>query len=91
MDACTQHVSYQLPNELTRVRYLLDVIENDDAGLQATMAGVEQDTGPGGMRSDFEKAAAHLLPKDLVIKRRLTIKRYGAEIASTEVCDKITK
>ena len=93
MQACTQHVPYQLPNELTRVRYLLDAIENDDAGLQAAMAGVEQDTGAGGMRSDFEKAAAHLLPKDPVVKKRLaSSKRAAAEIsAATAVVNPKTK
>ena len=88
MQACTQHVPYQLPNGLTRVRFLLDAIENDDAGLQAAIAGVEQDTGVGGMRSDFEKAAAHLLPKDPVVKKRLSAnKRSAAEISSTNVVD----
>ena len=82
MQACTEHVSYQLPNELTRVRYLINAIENDDAGLQAAMAGVEQDTGIGGMRSDFEKAAAHLLPKDPVVKKRIQAKRSAAEISA---------
>ena len=88
MTACTQHVQYQLPNELTRVRYLLDALENDDAGLQAAMAGVEADNGPGGMRSDFEKAAAHLIPKCPVVKKRLTAtKRTVAEISATSVVD----
>ena len=84
MQACSQHVDYQLPNELTRVRYLLDALENDDAGLQAAMASVEQDSSVGGMRSDFELAAAHLLPKDPVVKKRLQAgKRSAADIAST--------
>ena len=30
MQACTQHVLYQLLNGLTRVQFLLDVIKNDD-------------------------------------------------------------
>ena len=84
MQACSQHVQFQLPNELTRVRNLLDAIENDDAGLQAAMASIEQDAGPGGMRGNFELAAAHLLPKDPVTKKRLQAgKRSAAEIAST--------
>ena len=29
MHACCQHVAFQLPNELTRVRFLLDAIEGE--------------------------------------------------------------
>ena len=44
------------------------------------MAAVEQDDGPGGKHSDFEKAAARILAKDLVVKKRLSQnKRPAAE------------
>ena len=38
MNQCTEHVYYQLPNEPTRVTYLLDKIENNDPALQALIA-----------------------------------------------------
>ena len=38
MNQCAEHVDYQLPNELTRVIYLLDAIENNDSPLKAAMA-----------------------------------------------------
>jgi hypothetical protein len=82
MQACAQHVQYQLPNEHTRVGYLLDAIENDDAGLQAAMAAINEDMAAGGKRNDFERAAAYLLPKDPVVKKRmLATKRANAQIS----------
>ena len=36
--SCSQHVSYQLPNEHTRARYLLDAIECNDPPLLAAIA-----------------------------------------------------
>ena len=40
MQACTEHVEYQLPNEHSRVGFLLEAIKNSDPGLQAAMASV---------------------------------------------------
>ena len=63
MQACAEHVSFQLPNEYSRVGYLLDAIENNDPPLQATLANVEEDVGNGtaenqGKRNNFELAVA---------------------------------
>lgn len=85
MEACAQHVKYQLPNEHSRVGFLLDGIECSDAGLQAAMASVRTDDGPNGKRNNFEMAATHLLPYDPVMKRR-SEKRRHANISST-ICD----
>ena len=82
MKAASQHVDYQLPNEHTRVTYLLDAIECSDAKLQAAMASVEEDDI--GKRIDFEKAATALLPKDPVAKKRQSAKRPSAEISNIE-------
>jgi hypothetical protein len=46
MQECAQHVQYQLPNEHSRVGFLLDAIQCSDAGLQAAMASVRTDNGP---------------------------------------------
>ena len=62
MQQCAEHITYQLPNELTRVGYLLEGIQCSDPGLQAAMLSMWTDDGVNGMRSDFEKAVAHLLP-----------------------------
>ena len=66
MQQCPEHIAYQLPNELTRVGYLLEGIQCSDPGLQAAMASMRTDDGANGMRSDFERAVAHLLPYDPV-------------------------
>ena len=70
MEACAEHVEYQLPNEHSRVGYLLDGIQCSDAGLQAAMASVKTDNGPNGKRNNFEKTAAHIIPYDPVAKKR---------------------
>ena len=69
MSACAEHVQYQLPNEHSRVGFLIDAIQSTDAGLQAAMASVNTDNGPNGLRSNFERAVSHLLPYDPVAKK----------------------
>ena len=71
MQQCAEHIAYQLPNELTRVGYLLEGIQFSDPGLQAAMASMRTDDGANRMRSDFERAAAHLLPYDPVAWKQL--------------------
>lgn len=84
MEACAQHIDYQLPNQHTRVGYLLEAIQCDDAGLQAAMASVRVDKEENGKRSNFEATASHLLPYDPVAKRRSTgTKRGAANISDT--------
>jgi hypothetical protein len=78
MQSCAQYVEYQLPTEHTRVGYLLEGIHSSDAGLQAAMASVRLDNVPGGKRSDFEAAAAHLLPYDPVQNKRNSASKRGA-------------
>jgi len=86
MEACAEHVAYQLPNETTRVTYLLDAIQCNDASLQAAMASVKQDQGPNGRMNNFELAVALLLPNCPVAKKRSTMaKRGGGEISEVEV------
>ena len=85
MSACAEHVQYQLPNEHSHVGFLLDAIQCADAGLQAAMASIKTDNGPNGMQSNFEQAAAHLLPYDPVAKKQATgIKCGSALISLTE-------
>jgi hypothetical protein len=70
MQAAAEHITYQLPNEHSRVGYLLEAIQCSDAGLQAAMASIKTDQDPDGLRNNFEAAATHLLPYDPVQKKR---------------------
>jgi hypothetical protein len=61
MQQCADHVVFQLPNEHTRVTYLLDDIQcNDAAPLQAAMALVRNDTEEGEKMNDFEVTGRRL-------------------------------
>ncbi len=78
MRQCVEHVTFQLPNERTRVTYLLDAIQNSDPGLQAAMAQVRTDTDPNtGRMNDFEATASYLLPYDPVSKKRAAGEKRG--------------
>jgi hypothetical protein len=59
-----------LPNEITRLKYLLEGIDNVDPTLQATLALVRADDSPDGKMHDFESATAFLLPSDPVSMKR---------------------
>ena len=88
MQQCADHVAFQLPNEHTRVTYLLDAIQCNDAPLQAVMALVRNDTAPGGKMNDFEATASYLLPHDPVSKKRTSATKRGvAEISDTTAGD----
>ena len=82
MQACAEHIQYQLPNGHSRVGFSLDAIQTNDAGLQAAMASIRTDDGPDGMCNDFEQSAAHLLPHDPVAKKHAagSSKRGSAEV-----------
>ena len=43
MDQCSQKITVQLPNEFSRVGYLINAIECADPQLQATLSQVRQD------------------------------------------------
>jgi len=83
MRQSAEHVTFQLPNERTRVTYLLDAIQNADPGLQAAMAQVRTDTDPAtGRMNDFEATASYLLPYDPVSKKRAAgVKRGMSNIS----------
>jgi hypothetical protein len=81
MEACAEHVQYQFPCQHSRVGFLLDAIQSNDAGLQ--VASVRTDDGPSGKRNDFEHAATNLLPYDRVAKKRLRETKQGAGMISS--------
>jgi hypothetical protein len=82
MRQCAEHVTFQLPNERTRVSYLLDAVQCNDPGLQAAMAQVRTDSGPVGKMNDFEATASYLLQYDPVSKKRAAGSKRGMESIS---------
>ena len=93
MQACMEHVNYQLPNEHTRVGYFLDALESQHPPLLAAMANIEEDNGPNGKRNNFENAVAYILPKDPVLQRKSneSNKRTQAQISDTNATSFGTK
>ena len=89
MQAYTHHVSYQLPNEHTRLGYILDARESTSPPLITAMANIEEDTASTGKRNNFETDIVYLLPKDPVVKRRPEsgTKRTQLQISDTTVAD----
>ena len=75
MEDASAHVAFQLPNDRTRVRDMLNNIENGDPELQAAMAGVRHDDA---LMEDFEAAVARILPSDPVAKKRRGEKKRGS-------------
>lgn len=82
MQACAVYVQYQLPNEHSRVGFLLDAMQCSDAGLHAAMASIRTDDGPTGKRNNFEDAASYLLPYDPVANKRAATNKRGAAYIS---------
>ena len=65
LQRCADHIALEVPNEHTRVRYLLDNLkECPDKDVTAAIAAIRLDNNAGGMRNDFERAVAFLLPTD---------------------------
>lgn len=60
LEEAVQHVEFQLPTQFTRVQYLLENIKSTDPYLAAAMGAIR--LNQNGMRNDFEKAVAHMLP-----------------------------
>ena len=89
MQQCADHVEYQLLNKHTQVGYLLEGIVCPDASLQAAMTSIWTDDGVDGMHNYFEAATAHILPYDLVAKKRAAAgsKCMAAHISLAEVGD----
>ena len=81
MICCAQNIQLQTMTERERVGHLLDGIHTSDQGLQAAMAQVKADDV--GKRSNFEEAAAYLIPFDPT-KRSGGTKRDYAQISAVK-------
>lgn len=80
------HVEFQVPNEHTRVTYLIDSITNSDAALQAAIANIRQNANES--RDDFEKASAILLPVDPYSRNAANKKTISFQISALGAADK---
>ena len=58
LERCAENIDIEIPNEHTRVGYLIDNIEVADADVKAAIASIKLDDGPGGLRTNFERAVA---------------------------------
>ena len=82
MQVCGLYVEYQIPNEYTRVGYLLDGIEYNGTPLQVAISVMEEDDEPCGKCNDFELIASHIILKNPVVKKWLiAAKRSSAQIS----------
>jgi hypothetical protein len=81
LSQCASHVNYQLPNEISRVTYLLNGLECMHPPLQASMALVRNDQAVCGKMNDFESTASFLLPHDPVANRRTNNQKRNANIS----------
>mgnify|MGYP001106517421 CR=1 FL=1 len=81
MKQSAEYTQFQLPEEYTRVTYLLDNIECQDPELQAAMANCREDTRPTvGKMNNFEETASYLAPRCPVARNRIA-KRNATEIS----------
>ena len=66
LQRCSENVQHQLPNTRQRVKYIFDIIDCEDSGVQAALSSIRINDVPDGHRNQFEAAAALLLPTDMV-------------------------
>ena len=81
LQRCADNVNCQLPDERSRVQYLLDNIQAEDPNVRAAISSIRMDDTPTGRRNNFESAVAFLLPTDPVAKKHKG-KRPAAEISA---------
>ena len=79
LEEAALHVQFQVPDERTRVGYLIDNIEHQNADLRAAIAQVR--TNSSGTRNDFEKSVSILLPVDPYVKTPAN-KKVSFEVSS---------
>jgi hypothetical protein len=69
LETSAAHVGQQLPNNRTRVMYVMDSIWGcNDPAVQARIANIEGDDSINGKRNNFEYSITHLLPADPVME-----------------------
>ena len=89
LQRCEEHVNCQLPDERSRVQYLLDNIQVEDSNVKAALSSIRMDDTANGMRNNFEAAVAFLLPTDPVEKKKSRgNKRPVVEVAAIDTGEK---
>ena len=68
LEEAALHVKFQLPNERSRVGYLLDNITDNDPDMRAALASIRANIN--NMREDFEESTKFILPVCPYIKHR---------------------
>lgn len=79
MVQCADHVSFQVPNERTRVKHMIDNIQCADPELLSLLALVKNNDD---LMSDFEAAATMILPACPVARR---VKQTGKGNGSASI------
>ena len=79
LEEASTHVQFQLPNEFSRVGYLLDNIENNDPDLRAAIASIRANTN--NMRNNFEAAVTFMLPMCPYRKAKSNSNKNGDQFA----------
>eukprot|EP00957_Ditylum_brightwellii_P026327 1990960-Ditylum_brightwellii.AAC.1 len=72
MKEAAEHVPFQLPNKITRVRFLFVSITSSDTELQAAMANIKSNDDPASetsKRHHFELVAIYLQTFCPVLKK----------------------
>ena len=82
LQRCAEHINCQMPDQRSRVQYLLENIQAEDSNVKAALSSIRLDDTPNGMRNNFESAAAFLLPTDPVEKKKSKNKRPIADVSS---------
>ena len=83
LEEAATYVQFQLPNERSRVGFLIDNIQCSDADLKARIANIEANTN--NMRDDFEATVTYLLPADPYAKQRGRQNNTRAEISDVSL------
>ena len=86
MQEAALHVAFQLPNEHSRVGYLIENIVNSDPDLRAAIAQVRVDRD--GMRKDFEGTVTYLLPVDPFFKKLSNNSNRNPQVSATTLQNK---
>ena len=74
---CADYMQLELPNDCTHVGWLIDNMKKcTEKDVSAALAEIRLDDGESGMRSDFERAVAFLLPTDPINKNQRS--KHGA-------------
>ena len=86
MQEAAVHVQFQLPNEHSRVGFLIDNIVHSDPDLRAAIANVRADRD--GMRTDFENTVTYILPVDPFVKKPAQSQRTNPQVSAANLQNK---